>query len=134
MAGRFELDISRWVEKAKGNLDAVVRKVELDVSTSVILGTPVDTGRARANWFASFSAPSGQVSDRVDPSGGASIDRVRGAVSTGKAGHVFYLTNNLPYILRLEQGWSKQAPAGMVMLTVRRYQAIVAGAVGASVR
>ena len=45
-----------------------------------------------------------------------------------KAGHVFYLVNNLPYIRRLEQGWSQQAPAGMVAVTVSEFQQTVARA------
>jgi hypothetical protein len=39
---------------------------------------------------------------------------------------VHFLTNNLPYALRLEYGWSKnQAPAGMVGLAVAEFQSIV---------
>ena len=37
------------------------------------------------------------------------------------AGNVVYLTNNLPYAQRLEyEGWSKQAPAGMVRVNMAR--------------
>ncbi len=39
-----------------------------------------------------------------------------------KAGDVIYLANSLPYIRRLEYGWSKQAPAGMVRGTVGEFQ------------
>jgi len=37
---------------------------------------------------------------------------------------VIYLTNNLPYAQRLEEGYSQQAPAGMVALTIQEFQAI----------
>ena len=42
------------------------------------------------------------------------------------AGDVIYLTNNLPYAVPLEEGYSKQAPAGMVALTVQDFQSVVA--------
>jgi hypothetical protein len=41
------------------------------------------------------------------------------------AGKVHYITNNLPYAWRLEHGHSKQAPAGMVGLTVVEFAGIV---------
>ena len=43
---------------------------------------------------------------------------------------MFYITNNLPYIMRLEFGYSKQAPAGMARITVDRFQTIVNRVVG----
>jgi hypothetical protein len=133
MAGRFALDISAWVAKAKGNADQVVRKIDLDVATSVIMGTPVRTGRARANWFPSIGTPSDAVGDQVDRSGSATVERANALIAQQQGGHVFYLTNNVPYIVPLEQGSSKQAPAGMVMVTVRRFQAL-ADAAAAVVR
>jgi hypothetical protein len=37
---------------------------------------------------------------------------------------VIYLQNSLPYALRLENGWSKQAPGGVLALTVNELEAI----------
>lgn len=33
-------------------------------------------------------------------------------------GNIYWLSNNLPYIERLEYGYSKQTPAGMVRLSI----------------
>jgi hypothetical protein len=38
------------------------------------------------------------------------------------AGNIFYLVNNLPYIKPLEYGHSKQAPQGMVRISVVRFR------------
>jgi hypothetical protein len=66
----------------------------------------------------------------VDRTGTVSIQNiVRGVREEGAAGKVHFLTNNLPYALRLEYGWSKQAPHGMVGVTVKEYQQIVDKAV-----
>ena len=47
------------------------------------------------------------------------------AIAPAKFGATIYLVNNLPYAVRLEYGWSKQAPAGMVRITAAEFQSIV---------
>jgi hypothetical protein len=62
----------------------------------------------------------------IDPTGNATIQRFIASVKeSGAAGKVHYLTNNLPYAYRLEYGWSRQAPNGMVGVTVVEFQSIV---------
>lgn len=81
--------------------------------------TPVDTGKARANWLGSIGTPT--YSNDLPPvygSGEASTALVQ---SRNKA--IFYswrvgmgslyLSNGVPYIVQLEKGSSKQAPLGM---------------------
>ena len=41
----FSADIQKFVDKAKGNIDIIVRKVSLDLFRKVIIKSPVDTGR-----------------------------------------------------------------------------------------
>lgn len=114
----FTLDVSNFVDKASKTADAEVRKICLDLVTGIVLKTPVDTGRARANWFTSIGSPSVSVTASTDPSGSSSISSALGAISKA-TGNVLWITNNLPYIYRLEfEGWSKQAPAGMVRVTI----------------
>lgn len=130
---RFTLDMKRFVEKAGKNADLAVRKVLFDIDSRVAFRTPVDSGRLRANWVASIDSPySGQLSatQRKDYSG----------VINQAAGKVFYLTNNLPYAAVVEfglygsppgsangpkttNGFSKQAPAGMVGITIAEIKA-----------
>src|SRR5690348_12134846 len=108
----FALDVSRWAAKARGRADLVVRKVSLDVFSRVIKRTPVDTGRARGNWQASIGAQAvGEVAT-TDKSGASTVAAAQAVTSQAKAGDVVWLINNVPYIRRLETGWSKQAPAG----------------------
>lgn len=84
---------------------------------SVVTGTPVDTGRARGNWLPSEGSARGETTDRVDQSGQAVIAEIK---ETVKGLGIYYLANNLPYIRRLEYGYSAQAPAGMVRLNLAR--------------
>lgn len=123
--GSFSLDIRRFVDKANENLDLVVRKISLELFHRVIVKTPVDTGRARANWQVAIgSIPAGTL-ELNDKSGTATISRVTAATLALKAGDLIYLVNNLEYARPLEYGHSKQAPAGMVRLTLSEFQGVV---------
>lgn len=106
-----------------GNADALVRKVALAVDRVVVTQTPVDTGRARANWQAAIgAAPTGEVGQYPAGTGGATgaaaaaqaMAQAQGVVAGYKGGETIHLTNNLPYIQRLNEGHSDQAPAGFV--------------------
>lgn len=125
----FSLDISKWVEKAQGRIDLVVRKISLDLFSRVILRSPVDTGRFRGNWSVAIGSVPDGVLELNDKSGSATVSKATAAVANVKAGDVIYLVNNLPYGPRLEYGWSKQAPAGMVRVTIQEFGGAVADAV-----
>lgn len=125
MAGTFALDLSKFAAKAGGNMDLVVRKVSLDLMARVIRRTPVDTGRARANWQVAIETiPVGEV-EGSDKSGAKTLTAAAATVQSMIAGHVVYLVNNVPYIGVLEDGSSKQAPAGMLEVTLQEYPGIV---------
>lgn len=101
-----------FIKKVEGTLTDRVRAVALDASTGIILATPVKSGRARANWNISVN--------RIDLTTSADtilrdiVSRVKEATANFKVTDVFNLTNNLPYIRRLNDGYSKQAPASFV--------------------
>lgn len=121
----FSVDLSRWVAKAHGNVDKVVRQTLVLASQGIMQRSPVDTGRFRANWQFAVNAPDVTTSWRVDPSGAITMARLQGQIASINAGPTFYLTNSLPYAYRLEKGWSSQAPNGMVSVTLAGLQAAV---------
>jgi hypothetical protein len=126
----FTLDIQRFVDKAKGNVDLVVRKIALDMFRRVIIKSPVDTGRFKSNWQVAIgSIPAGTL-ELNDKTGAATISKVTAATLGFKAGEVIYLVNNLAYARALEYGHSKQAPAGMVRVTIAEYNAVANKAAG----
>lgn len=114
----FALEISRWVEKAKGNADKVVRQACFLAVQGVVMPSPVDTGRFRANWMFGKGQINTDTSAPPDPSGSATLGRLQAQIGQAVTGDVIYITNSLPYAQRLEMGWSKQAPAGMVRVTM----------------
>lgn len=122
----FALELDEWVEKAKGNLDRVTREALMLATQGVVMRSPVDTGRFRANWQFGAGAIDFTTSDQVDPSGAISIAKVQAQLGAVNAGGVYYLTNSLPYAYRLEyEGWSAQAPAGMVRVTLAGLQGAI---------
>lgn len=106
-------------------INRVKRAAALATLQTVITRTPFDTGRAKNNWLTTVGSPSedeliGDMGD-FDRSGQAAIskgDRVIASVGDHDNGSI-YITNNLPYINRLNQGWSKQAPAGFVQMSIK---------------
>lgn len=126
----FTRAIDRFIAKANGNVDRAVRQTVVLCAQGVVLRTPVDTGRARGNWVLGVGSIDTSTGSANDPSGAGAIGRIAAEVAASR-GRVFYVTNSLPYIQRLEDGYSKQAPAGMVMVTLadiqRRLDAYVRG-------
>jgi hypothetical protein len=61
------------------------------------------------------------------PPGAASMTQALTALASLAPYSIAYIQNNLPYAQRLEDGWSKQAPAGMVALSLAELQAEIVG-------
>lgn len=119
----FALDLSKAIEKAKDNAELVARKITLELFSNVILKSPVDTGRFRANWNCSIGSADKSTSAATDKEGSGAIGRMRAEVTKFTLnGQSIFLSNSLPYAERLENGWSDQAPQGMVRLSVMEVQ------------
>jgi len=120
----FAIDLTRITQKYKKGVGVVVKKITMEAFRRVIMRTPVDTGRARANW----SVSEGQVGttydiETTDKAGTKTVATAVRTVNGWECTGSIFLTNNLPYILNLEHGGSGQAPQGMVKLTVAEMQA-----------
>lgn len=97
------------------NADALVRKVALTCDQAVVSATPVDTGRARSNWIAQLGSASNAIRP---PDVSAALAQDAQTINSYKGGVPLHLTNNLPYIEALNDGWSAQAPAAFVETAV----------------
>ena len=116
-------------------LSLFMRKLAFDILRGVMEKTPVDTGRARGSWRLTVGRasdwqglkkgpddkkPDGAEIVPIQGSGGDAkvIERASAALAAMRPYQTIWITNNVPYILRLENGWSDQAPNGMVTLTL----------------
>lgn len=91
-------------------------KIALDIDRLIVNRTPVDTGRARANWIASVGMPDTRQLEAAeqDP-----IDQAQTALSELKDIDKIIIQNNLPYIQRLNNGWSLQASPGYIQAEIQ---------------
>jgi len=118
----FTLDLSKFSKLTEKKMETVVKKVFIELSTSIIRDTPVLSGRARMNWMPSINSFSETTTKQEDKSGRISISKATKKANQYKLGDLISLSNNLPYIMRLEYGWSKKSPNGMVRLNISRFQ------------
>jgi hypothetical protein len=137
----FEVDLTTFFEKTVPAAHlALQKKIALDLLRKIVLRTPVGNpdlwkaerappgyvgGRARANWQVSINVePGAAAKDDRDKQGTATISQGEAAIlGLTQPGGVIWLFNNVPYILRLENGWSTQAPQGMLRLAIAELEA-----------
>lgn len=129
--GQFAKRMKVVAQGVTENVTLGVRKAALVADQVAVNETPVDTGRARANWIPSIGAPSGRTVDEpVTGDGHASevfaVLNAVNLVSKWKAGsgHSIFFTNNLPYIERLDDGYSPQG-SDMTGKAVRAAQQVL---------
>jgi hypothetical protein len=113
------MSFNQIIHRLEGNIDQEVRALTVGIFGSVIKMTPVDTGRAKGNWQCTIGSP---ASGTVETSGeDAAMSAMMQAVPD-YAGKKVFLTNNLPYIQKLEyDAHSSQAPNGMVRVPIARF-------------
>ncbi len=118
----FSKDVEKITLNLSGYAENMVRATLFSLSYRIIKESPVDTGRFRGNWQASVSTPKVTQLKRKDRTGTTTINSVNNVLEKFSMGQTFYLTNNLTYARRLEYGYSKQAPSGMLRINVMRVQ------------
>jgi hypothetical protein len=134
---RFSVRINKLASNVEQNTTLLVRKVALSIDSTVVMVTPVDTGRARSNWQVEIGKKAngtiephvpGLEGSTVGPNTQIALALGAAAIATYKGGETIHLTNNLPYIGALNRGHSAQAPAGFVESAVLNGIAQVKGA------
>lgn len=129
--------VAAFADSTIERMDQIHRGVVAMVAYKVIYRTPFGDpsywkfappkdyvpGTARGNWQTESDAlpPLTPI-----PLRSAEDAYAEAMANAGEAGSVTYIVNSVPYIMRLEyEGWSPQAPAGMVRLTVAEFQQLV---------
>lgn len=117
----FSVRIKRVAGRVPERADVMTRRVLLACAATVVLRTPVDTGRARANWQAQVGQPAqGTLPEPSSPAQGpaAALARAQAVAAAYRGEKSLHLTNNLPYISALNRGSSSQAPANFVQAAI----------------
>lgn len=142
MAGTFTADLTRFCKKYDADMLTVIRKISFEAFKRVVLRTPVDTGRARANWALTPARPTTYQIEAEDKSGSATLRQIQDGTMVWECQGSLFLSNSLVYAAILEfggypnppkngtksaGGFSKQAPNGMVRVTVAEMKAWIEG-------
>lgn len=111
-------------------LEALAARVVVSLSLAVVAnlvsapsegGTPVDTGWARANWVPAIGSPfDGVVGSRELVSSSAQSAGQASLLSYRLPLGPVFITNNVPYILALNDGHSKQAQRGFIERAIEK--------------
>lgn len=99
----FSLGVRAAAQRVGAKVEDVTQAVALRALNGVVLGTRVDTGRARGNWQVQLgSPPEGHDETLMDKVGSATIGRGARVISTAQGDRVVWLHNGVPYIGILE--------------------------------
>ncbi len=91
-----------------------VKKVATVGLQSVITMSPVMDGAYRGNHRISLNTEDHSFSESTqDLSGNGTLTKGSSEIAKLKLGNTLYIQNNAPYAVRLENGWSDQAPTGI---------------------
>jgi hypothetical protein len=101
------------------NVNEAKQAAATDALRALIDGTPVLTGRARRSWTVGI----GKRPRRAKR--GANPEAAFATIKQAKPGEVIYIVNRVPYINRLNRGWSKKRPAGFYERAVQIARAAI---------
>jgi hypothetical protein len=139
--GKFADQVRKFSEDAKARLDAVTRESVLEAGRRLIDRSPIDSGAFVSNWNYSLEAPD------YSTTGATTIRTVNhlGELPKAAGGFIHYISNGTAYGGVIERGgypnppkkgrgrtingFSTQAPQGVVALTALEWSQIVAQSV-----
>lgn len=133
MALSFQVQCEQFAQTINVNLSTVVRRAAAQLYSDIVKRTPVDTGFCRRNWQVSADRPltdivgvypkkeKGKHSDELEPL--YAPEGANTAIPIAKGVTHVFIVNNVVYAEALENGHSKQAPYGMVRISVAQLEA-----------
>ena len=117
----FGTAIARFAEATGRNIEEIHKSTTLRLFRAVILSSPVLTGRLRANWICTLEVP---ATGTTNETGLENLVAMGNTIEQHQPEQAIILTNNLPYVQRIEyDGWSHtKAPRGMVRINLARFK------------
>ena len=101
----FNREIEAWVQdRVPAEVRALATEIGLRALARIVFKTPVDVGRARANWQTTVGAPAQGVVTEPDPEGDRAIRNGIAVIESAPPFSIVWITNNVEYILVLEEG------------------------------
>jgi hypothetical protein len=123
-ADKLEQRLNSLIERAA---KALILEINRELRTRGT-GTPVDTGHARVSWIPAVGAPN--LVEPVGSDGSIAQAGTAQVLAYKLAQGTLYLSNVAPYIRRLNEGNSTQAPTMFVELCIARAMATIKAKLG----
>lgn len=138
MAKTTKQAFGRIREAAENNTTRYKKDFSVEMTTLFARYTPVETGRATGNWVLNPNRPSLRPLKIYDRSNTASTvrDNAERSARRIKKDDDIYISNAVQgeddngnfngqgYILKLEDGASRQSPAGMFLINIAKSKAV----------
>lgn len=119
------------------NLNKKTKRVALAIDTLIVKAMPVDTGRAKSSVVVTVGAPALSVTEEAyfpgekgSTSGAntqAAIDQAEDALRNRLEGEEIHININVPYIGRLNEGYSPQAQPGFIEQAIQEAVSLETG-------
>jgi len=128
----FTSDITGFNIKLNLVLSEVQKQVSKELRRELAVRTPKLTGRAAGSWNAQKGSPNDTIQPKEFNNPGGSVDAGIVNLNGLKLGEDVHVSNAIHYIRRLNDGYSRKAPAGFVEATVAGIGLIVSRATAAA--
>lgn len=123
-SGSFALQLTRASKEIMESVTLRQRWIIFELAKAIVMDSPVDKGTFRGNWRFSFNHDQQQL-DREDHSGATVLGELQSFINGYNSGGM-WLLNGMRYGTKLEYGYSKKAPGGMIRRNMARINQIVA--------
>ena len=101
----FRAGIAGFVDEARVDHETLTRALALRGLSDLVLGTRVDTGRARGNWqVGEGEPPEGFDPENFDETGTDTISAGSQEIANASGQDIIWIQNGVPYIAYLEDG------------------------------
>ena len=110
---------SNFTRTVTADTEKKVKRVALRLLRELTFVSPIDTGRFRGNWVVGINSKNETSTEQVKQPQTVLSDAAVALRNFRAFGSVF-ISNNLPYAQKLNDGHSKQAPANFVQRAVAK--------------
>ena len=117
MQSTWSLDPRDFLNDVKISLKNHAVELASAVFEGVVDRSPIYTGNFRASWRLSHTSEDLTTTTGGDPKSPLAAPKTP-RLSNVPDFPVLFVTNATPYSIRLEYGWSKQAPNGIIRTTI----------------
>ena len=126
---QFRRRIALRAKQFGEGVETKMRRAAIKADQTLVFRTPFDTGRAKSNWLVSLDSPvleelpvnevgNKEAAERI------ALDQGLNTIGQFKSprNSAIFISNSVPYIEKLDNGSSAQAPEGFSQLAIQAAQ------------